>query len=122
MAANPHPFENLPPQRIVAAIEALGFWLPGEPFTLNSYENRVFLVHDDERRRWVAKFYRPDRWSDAQIREEHAFLAELAAATGTSAAARVCMSTRAFASRCSRTSWVRPRSLRTLPTCSPSVN
>jgi len=80
MAANPHPFENLPPQRIVAAIESLGFWLPGEPFALNSYENRVFLIHDDERRRWVAKFYRPERWSDAQIREEHAFLGELAAA------------------------------------------
>ncbi|MEC9482273.1 MAG: serine/threonine protein kinase [Halomonas sp.] len=80
MAVNAHPFETLTPQRIVEAVEALGLWLPGEPFTLNSYENRVFLISDDERRRWVAKFYRPDRWSDAQIREEHDFLAELAAA------------------------------------------
>ena len=79
MAANLHPFESLTPQRIVDAVEALGMWLPGEPFTLNSYENRVFLISDDERRRWVVKFYRPDRWSEVQIREEHAFLAELAA-------------------------------------------
>lgn len=78
MAANHHPFESLTPQRIVEAVEALGMWLPGEPFTLNSYENRVFLVSDDERRRWVVKFYRPDRWREAQIREEHTFLAELA--------------------------------------------
>ncbi|MCG7599131.1 serine/threonine protein kinase [Halomonas sp. McH1-25] len=80
MAAYHHPFESLTPQRIVEAIEALGMWLPGEPFTLNSYENRVFLVSDDERRRWVVKFYRPNRWSEAQIREEHGFLTELAAA------------------------------------------
>ncbi|MFW6346680.1 MAG: serine/threonine protein kinase [Halomonas sp.] len=77
--SSPHPFAALSPARVVAAIESLGFWLPGEPFALNSYENRVYLVHDDERRRWVAKFYRPERWSDAQIQEEHDFLAELAA-------------------------------------------
>lgn len=80
MAISQHPFETLSPARIVAAIEALGFWLPGEPFALNSYENRVFSIHDDERQRWVAKFYRPARWSEAQILEEHTFLAELAAA------------------------------------------
>ncbi|TFH88105.1 serine/threonine protein kinase [Billgrantia azerbaijanica] len=72
-----HPFAELSPARVVAAVESLGFWLPGEPFTLNSYENRVFLLHDDERRRWVVKFYRPGRWVDAEIREEHAFLHEL---------------------------------------------
>lgn len=80
MESTSHPFSQLSPARVVAAVEALGFWLPGEPFTLNSYENRVFLVHDEERRRWVVKFYRPERWTDAQIREEHDFLAELAAA------------------------------------------
>ena len=77
MATTPHPFASLEPARIVAAVESLGLWLPGEPFALNSYENRVFLVHDEERRRWVVKFYRPERWSDAQIQEEHDFLAEL---------------------------------------------
>lgn len=80
MDADHHPFSTLSPARVVAAIESLGFWLPGEPFALNSYENRVYLVHDDERRRWVAKFYRPERWSDACIQEEHDFLAELASA------------------------------------------
>lgn len=75
--ASTHPFARLEPSRIVAAVESLGLWLPGEPFALNSYENRVFLVHDDERRRWVVKFYRPERWSDAQIQEEHDFLVEL---------------------------------------------
>lgn len=74
-----HPFDALAPDRVVAAVESLGFWLPGEPFALNSYENRVYHLADDDRRRWVAKFYRPDRWSRAQILEEHAFLAELEA-------------------------------------------
>ncbi|MDN3523725.1 serine/threonine protein kinase [Halomonas sabkhae] len=75
-----HPFARLEPSRVVAAVESLGFWLPGEPFALNSYENRVYMLHDDERRRWIAKFYRPGRWSNEQIQEEHDFLAELAAA------------------------------------------
>ncbi|SDM73065.1 Ser/Thr protein kinase RdoA involved in Cpx stress response, MazF antagonist [Franzmannia pantelleriensis] len=80
MADTSHPFDRLSPATIVDAVESLGFWLPGEPFALNSYENRVFLLSDDERRRWVAKFYRPGRWSDAQIQEEHDFLLELAEA------------------------------------------
>ncbi len=46
MDTTPHPFAQLSPARVVAAVESLGFWLPGEPFTLNSYENRVFLVHE----------------------------------------------------------------------------
>ena len=70
MTASKHPFESLTPARVVDAVESLGFWLPGEPFALNSYENRVFLLSDDDRRRWVAKFYRPARWSEAQIRDE----------------------------------------------------
>ncbi|MCA1768747.1 MAG: serine/threonine protein kinase [Halomonas sp.] len=80
MEISPHPFATLSPARVVAAVESLGFWLPGEPFTLNSYENRVYLVHDEDRRRWVVKFYRPERWSDERIQEEHDFLAELLAA------------------------------------------
>lgn len=80
MPTHPHPFARLDPSRVVAAVESLGFWLPGEPFALNSYENRVYLVHDEDRRRWVVKFYRPERWTDARIIEEHDFLAELAEA------------------------------------------
>ncbi|WP_227368656.1 serine/threonine protein kinase [Halomonas sp. M20] len=75
--ANQHPFDSLTPGRIVDAIEGLGLWIASEPFALNSYENRVFLLSDDDRQRWVAKFYRPERWSEAQLREEHCFLDEL---------------------------------------------
>jgi len=78
-AVSLHPFETLTPQRVVEAVESLGLWLPGEPFALNSYENRVYSLTDDDRRRWVVKFYRPERWSDAQILEEHEFLLALAA-------------------------------------------
>ncbi|WP_298837997.1 serine/threonine protein kinase [uncultured Salinicola sp.] len=78
-AVSLHPFETLTPQRVVEAVESLGLWLPGEPFALNSYENRVYSLTDDDRRRWVVKFYRPERWSDEQILEEHAFLQALAA-------------------------------------------
>lgn len=86
MNALSHPFAMLGPSRVVAAIESLGFYLPGEPFALNSYENRVYLVSDEEQRRWVAKFYRPGRWTDETIQEEHDFLQELDAA-GVSVAA-----------------------------------
>jgi len=78
-AVSLHPFETLTPQRVVEAVESLGLWLPGEPFALNSYENRVYSLTDDDRRRWVVKFYRPERWSDDQILEEHEFLRGLAA-------------------------------------------
>ncbi|WP_027967331.1 serine/threonine protein kinase [Halomonas halocynthiae] len=75
-----HPFDRLDPARVVASVESLGFYLLGEPFALNSYENRVYLVSDDEQRRWVAKFYRPARWTNGAIQEEHDFLQELKAA------------------------------------------
>ena len=73
VALAPHPFEQLSPARIVEAVESLGFWLPGEPFALNSYENRVFLFHDDERRRWVAKFYRPSAGAMLRSRKSTTF-------------------------------------------------
>lgn len=88
----------------MAAVESLGFWLPGEPFALNSYENRVYHLADDDRRRWVAKFYRPERWSRAQILEEHAFLAELdeagvpGAPRGPTKPARRCIDSKASTS------------------------
>ncbi|SFC05609.1 Ser/Thr protein kinase RdoA involved in Cpx stress response, MazF antagonist [Kushneria avicenniae] len=72
-----HPFEQLDPARVVAAMEAQGFRIEGEPFALNSYENRVFLWRDDQNQRFIVKFYRPDRLSDAAILEEHAFVEEL---------------------------------------------
>jgi Ser/Thr protein kinase RdoA (MazF antagonist) len=59
------------------ALEGVGLYGDGRLLQLNSYENRVFQVHLEDGRVVVAKFYRPGRWSDAQILEEHAFALEL---------------------------------------------
>jgi Ser/Thr protein kinase RdoA (MazF antagonist) len=74
------PFASLTPEAILAAVESLGLACDGRVLALNSYENRVYRIGllDDAPR--VAKFYRPGRWSDAAILEEHAFSAELVAA------------------------------------------
>jgi len=73
------PFSGLTPDLVLDAAASLGFEGDGRLFALNSYENRVYQMgHPDGA--LVLKFYRPARWSDAQIREEHAFAAELAAA------------------------------------------
>jgi Ser/Thr protein kinase RdoA (MazF antagonist) len=50
-------------------------WTPGYP--LNSYENRVYQFQDEDRQRYVVKFYRPERWSAEQIQEEHQFAHDL---------------------------------------------
>jgi Ser/Thr protein kinase RdoA (MazF antagonist) len=77
------PFAGLTPDAVLNAIDAVDLTTSGTLLTLNSYENRVFQVgvEDADGRNGfvVAKFYRPGRWSDAQIAEEHAFVAELAA-------------------------------------------
>jgi Ser/Thr protein kinase RdoA (MazF antagonist) len=72
-------FLNLEPDQILSALEALGFQCDGRFLTLNSYENRVYRIGIVEGPPVVAKFYRPRRWSDEQILEEHEFAAELAA-------------------------------------------
>ncbi|TNH15875.1 serine/threonine protein kinase [Halomonas sp. BL6] len=72
-----HPFSALSPDLVMSAIESIGIWPSGEPFALNSYENRVLMFRDDTGARWVVKFYRPGRWSNEAIEEEHAFLTEL---------------------------------------------
>jgi Ser/Thr protein kinase RdoA (MazF antagonist) len=75
------PYTDLSPDAVLNAIDALGLPTSGALLALNSYENRVFQVGVDDAQRFVvAKFYRPGRWSDAQILEEHAFTQELAAA------------------------------------------
>lgn len=70
-------FDALDPELLIAAIEAQGFRCDGRFLTLNSYENRVYQVGIEDEEPVVAKFYRPDRWSDSQILEEHAFTFEL---------------------------------------------
>lgn len=71
------PFAELDPQRVLDAIESLGLPCDGRVLALNSYENRVYRVGIEDAAPLVAKFYRPARWSDAAILEEHAFTAEL---------------------------------------------
>ncbi len=75
-----HPYEQLTPDLILNALEAAGFYADGSLLALNSYENRVYAFRDDDKQRFVVKFYRPQRWSAAQIQEEHAFIAHLQAA------------------------------------------
>jgi len=73
------PFAGLTPEVVLDAAAAAGLEPDGRLFALNSYENRVYQLWSAERG-LVLKFYRPRRWSDAQIEEEHAFALELAAA------------------------------------------
>ena len=73
-----HPFETLTPSFLMDAVESKGYWCDGRIFPLNSYENRVYQVGIEEETPIIAKFYRPNRWSEAQILEEHAFCYELA--------------------------------------------
>lgn len=75
-----HPFETLTPDRVLDALQAVGLRGDGRLTALSSYENRVYQVQLEDGSAVVAKFYRPQRWSDAQIREEHAFSRELMAA------------------------------------------
>lgn len=76
----PAPFDALDPGAVFAAAESIGLEPSGRLFALNSYENRVYQLGDEQGDLWVLKFYRPARWSDAAIAEEHAFTFELAAA------------------------------------------
>jgi len=78
MSKNPHPFQNLTPGFIMDAVESLGFRCDCRTSPLNSYENRVYQVGLEEEEPLIGKFYRPGRWSDAQIIEEHRFCIELA--------------------------------------------
>lgn len=76
-AASHTPYADLGPEVVLAAVEALGFPCDGRVLALNSYENRVYRVGIEGAAPLVAKFYRPGRWSDAAIGEEHAFTQEL---------------------------------------------
>jgi Ser/Thr protein kinase RdoA (MazF antagonist) len=77
-AQQPHPYAALTPDCVLDALESLGIHSDGRMLALNSYENRVYQVGVDEGAPLVLKFYRPQRWSDAAILEEHAFTRELA--------------------------------------------
>lgn len=70
-------FQTLNPDTIIDALWDTGLRVDSGLTALNSYENRVYQFSDEERRRYVVKFYRPQRWSREQIEEEHQFVLEL---------------------------------------------
>ena len=71
------PYANLSPDLILDAIESIGFQCSGSLLGLNSYENRVYQVGIEDSLPLIAKFYRPHRWSNEAILEEHQFAKEL---------------------------------------------
>ena len=83
-----HPFQSLTPDVVLDALASVGLYGDGRMTALSSYENRVYQVHLEhglERdtaapHSVVVKFYRPERWTEAQIREEHSFSFELMSA------------------------------------------
>ncbi|EXJ16784.1 serine/threonine protein kinase [Imhoffiella purpurea] len=77
-ASNPTPYSDLTPDLVLDAVESLGLMADGRLLALNSYENRVYQVGIEDGSPLIAKFYRPGRWSDAAILEEHAFALALA--------------------------------------------
>ena len=73
------PYQDLTPDLILDAVESCGYRCDGRQYALNSFENRVYQVWLEDGMVLVAKFYRPQRWSDDAILEEHGFALELAA-------------------------------------------
>jgi Ser/Thr protein kinase RdoA (MazF antagonist) len=71
-------YSELTPDRIISSVESLGLLSDGRILALNSYENRVYQVGIEDAEPVIAKFYRPGRWTDEQILEEHQFCFELA--------------------------------------------
>ena len=72
-----HPCDRLNPDMIIDAVESVGYLSDARLLALNSYENRVYQVGIEDSLPLIAKFYRPGRWSEAQILEEHSFSLEL---------------------------------------------
>lgn len=69
----PHPYQALTPDLVLDAVESGGYVSDARILALNSYENRVYQVGIEDNQPLIAKFYRPERWTDAQIQEEHDF-------------------------------------------------
>jgi Ser/Thr protein kinase RdoA (MazF antagonist) len=77
---SPPGYAGLTPDVVLDALASAGLYGDGRLMALGSYENRVYQAVLEDGTHVVAKFYRPGRWSEAQILEEHAFAQELAAA------------------------------------------
>lgn len=78
MSVSLPPYAKLTPDSVLDALDEVGLRTDGRLLALNSFENRVYQVGQEDGSPVVAKFYRPDRWSDVAILEEHAFTRELA--------------------------------------------
>ncbi len=74
---NTHPYDSLTPDQVIDAVESAGFLSDARLLALNSYENRVYQVGIENDTPLIAKFYRPERWTRAQVIEEHQFSLEL---------------------------------------------
>lgn len=72
-------FSGLTPECVLDAVEHCGFRCDGRLLALNSYENRVYQIALEDGAPLIAKFYRPQRWTDQAILEEHQFVQELVA-------------------------------------------
>ena len=72
-----HPYDRLTPDRVLDAVESRGYLSDARILALNSYENRVYQVGIEEADPVIAKFYRPERWTKAQILEEHQYSIDL---------------------------------------------
>lgn len=70
-------YRHLGPDQVLNALEVAGFPCDGRVLALNSYENRVYQIGIENGHFVVAKFYRPGRWRDETILEEHHFTLEL---------------------------------------------
>ncbi len=75
--AKAHPFDQLSPDLVMDAVESVGLRCDARILELNSYENRVYQIGIEDEAPVIGKFYRPERWSDEQILEEHALTLEL---------------------------------------------
>jgi Ser/Thr protein kinase RdoA (MazF antagonist) len=73
-----HDFAALAPETIINAVESMGLSCDARVSALNSYENRVYQIGIEDQPPLIGKFYRPNRWTDEQIIEEHDFTTELA--------------------------------------------
>ena len=93
--ADAPPYAGLTPDCVLDALESVGVLGDGRLLALNSYENRVYQAWREDAPPVVAKFYRPARWTDGQILEEHALLDELDDA-GVPAVAPICLRERSL--------------------------
>ena len=122
-----HPFATLTPDLVLDAVESIGFLSDARVLALNSYENRVYQVGIEGSEPLIAKFYRPQRWTNEAILEEHRFTFELADCEVPVVAPIIHngqsrSNTRAFVLPCSRDAVAVPPSRAISTSCTASAN